>query len=152
MGRLFDAIAALCGLPSRVSFEGQAAMQLEFAAAPEDGSAYSLAIRDEGPWVIDWQPLVEQVLLDRSAGESVGCIAARFHNALAAVAVELATRAGCPRVALSGGCFQNRLLTERCLARLSEAGFEVYTHRQVPPGDGGIALGQILAAALRIEG
>jgi len=152
MGRLFDAIAALCGLPSRVSFEGQAAMQLEFAAAPEDTSAYCLAIRDDGPLVIDWQPLVEQVLLDRSAGESVGRIAARFHNALAAVAVELAARAGCPRVALSGGCFQNRLLTERCLACLSEAGFEVYTHRQVPPGDGGIALGQILAAALQIEG
>ncbi|HBO42801.1 MAG TPA: hypothetical protein DD670_02455, partial [Planctomycetaceae bacterium] len=72
----------------------------------------------------------------------------RFHNALADLTVQLARRAGCAQVVLSGGCFQNRLLTEQARRRLSEAGFNVYTHHRVPPGDGGIALGQAYLAGL----
>jgi hydrogenase maturation protein HypF len=151
MGRLFDAVAALCGLRDRVSFEGQAAMQLEYAADRSAVAPYPLAIHDQTPAIVDWQPLLEHVLADLAAGVSIGCIAGRFHGALAELAVSLARRADCPTVVLSGGCFQNHLLAQRARASLSEAGFDVYTQRLVPPGDGGLSLGQILGAALQAE-
>jgi len=150
MGRLFDAVATLCGLPARISFEGQAAMLLEFAADPEERDAYPLPLAEGG--VADWEPLVRAVLSDRADDAPAGRISGRFHNALADLAVAVAQRSGQSRVALSGGCFQNALLTERVRARLSQAGFRVYTHRQVPPGDGGIALGQLRVAARKSLG
>jgi hydrogenase maturation protein HypF len=149
MGRLFDAVAALCGLKDRVSFEGEAAMQLEFAVDPAETAGYPLPMSDTLPAVVDWRPLVDGVLEDLRAGRSRGTVAGRFHNALADLAVRLARRAVCGRVVLTGGCFQNRWLTRRVRAQLSEAGFDVYTQRRVPPGDGGIALGQVLGAALQ---
>jgi len=156
MGRLFDAVAALCGLPAVISFEGQAAMALEFAAptaednATEEG-AYPLPISDATPAVADWEPMLRAVLADRAAGVPVGPISARFHNALAEMAVAVARRSGCSQVVLTGGCFQNALLTGRVRTRLLQSGFTVYTHRRVPPGDGGIALGQVFVAARQIE-
>jgi hydrogenase maturation protein HypF len=87
--------------------------------------------------------MIRQVLADRAAGEPVARISARFHNALADWALAVARRWGGSQVVLSGGCFQNALLTERVQSRLAEAGFHVFTHRQVPPGDGGIPLGQV---------
>ena len=152
MGRLFDAVAVLCGLPTRISFEGQAAMALEFAADWEPREAYPLPLSETTPLAADWEPLVRAVLSDRDAGESVGRISARFHNALADLAVAIARRWGGSEVVLSGGCFQNALLTERVGARLLESGFKVYTHLEVPPGDGGIALGQLWIAARRSRG
>jgi len=156
MGRLFDAVAAICGLPPVISFEGQAAMALEFAADREHQDAYPLPLlpgKSPGaPAVADWEPLVQAVLDDRRAGVPVGLIAARFHNALAALAVAIARRSGCSQVVLTGGCFQNALLSQRVRARLSQAGFNLYTHREVPPGDGGIALGQLIIAARRAKG
>ena len=146
MGRLFDAVAALCGMGSQISFEGQAAMALEFAADWEHRDAYPLPLSEGAPAVADWEPLVRSVLRDRASDVPVGRISARFHNALAELAVAIARRSGCRRVALSGGCFQNALLTDRVHERLSRAGFDVYTHQQVPPGDGGIALGQLIVA------
>jgi hydrogenase maturation protein HypF len=151
-GRLFDAVAALCGLPTRISFEGQAAMALEFAADPEEREAYPLPLSDATPPVADWEPLVRAVLSDRAAGETVGRISARFHNALAELAATVAQRWGGTEVVLSGGCFQNALLTERVGVRLLQSGFKVYTHFEVPPGDGGIALGQLWIAAKRSKG
>jgi hydrogenase maturation protein HypF len=184
LGRLFDAVAALCGLLDRVSFEAQAAMALEFAVDETVQEAYPLPLQtapgsgartpenspameaDEtrtgsGAWtpgrspafvggsafVGDWEPLVCGVLSDRLHGVPIGVIAAKFHNALAAWAVAVAQRVGCPQIVLSGGCFQNAVLETRVRQRLSSAGFRVYTHHSVPPGDGGIALGQILIAA-----
>jgi hydrogenase maturation protein HypF len=152
MGRLFDAVAVLCGLPARISFEGQAAMALEFAADPQERGAYPLSLSDSTPRAADWEPLVRAVLSDRAAGETVGRISARFHNALAELAVAVAERWGGREVVLSGGCFQNALLTQRVEPRLSESGFKVYTHLEVPPGDGGIALGQLWIAARRSKG
>ncbi|MBN2024635.1 MAG: carbamoyltransferase HypF [Pirellulales bacterium] len=150
LGRLFDAVAALCGLAPVISFEGQAAMALEFAVDPQHQEAYPLPLDESGspvgPRVADWRPLVEAVLADRAAGVSVGRIAARFHNALAELALAIARGAGISRVVLGGGCFQNRLLAARARTRLSEAGFNVYNPRGVPPGDGGIALGQVWLA------
>jgi hydrogenase maturation protein HypF len=154
MGRLFDAVAALCGLPAEISFEGQAAMALEFAAdgpavgaSADDGDAYPLPLSGDAPAVADWEPLVQAVLADRAAGVPVGRISLRFHHALAELAVAVAERSACRQVALTGGCFQNALLTSCVRARLLQKGFSVYTHQKVPPGDGGIALGQAYVAA-----
>jgi len=151
MGRLFDAVAAICGLFETISFEGQAAMALEYAVYPCEDDAYPLPLLDDEPLVADWEPLIRAVLADRAAGESVGHISARFHSALAELAATIARCSGCSQVVLSGGCFQNALLTERVRLRLLESGFNVYTHRAVPPGDGGIALGQVLLAARRMK-
>ncbi len=159
-GRLFDGVAALLGLAQRVSFEGQAAMALEYAADPlvEDAYPFALAAgeptapEDDADLVeLDWRPLLGALLEELHGGVRPAIIAARFHNALAGAIVELARRVGEPRVALSGGCFQNRLLTERALRGLEAAGFEVLLHRRVPANDGGISLGQVAVAAARLE-
>ena len=146
MGRLFDAWAALCGLPGRISFEGEAAMQLEFLADPDESARYEIPLGDAWPAVADWHPMLCQALEDRAAGIAPKIVAARFHNALAALAEQIAERSGCHHIVLTGGCFQNRLLTQRTRACLSKSGRAVYTQRVVPPGDGGISLGQILGA------
>lgn len=151
LGRLFDAVAALCGLPARVTFEGQAAMALEFAAGASLNDAYPLPLQARGPAILDWEPLVRAILADRTANISVAVISARFHNALADTAVTAARAADCPQVVLTGGCFQNALLTNLVRQRLAAAGFQVYHHQEVPPGDGGIALGQILVAARQLD-
>ena len=101
--------------------------------------------------ILDWAPLVQAVLADIRASTEPGVIAARFHNALVEAMVTTAQTVAEPVVALSGGCFQNRLLTERAIQRLQETGFEVLLHRQVPANDGGISLGQIAVAASRLK-
>jgi hydrogenase maturation protein HypF len=156
MGRLFDAVAAICGLSPVISFEGQAAMALEFAADESEQAAYNVALSaceagvSQGHDIVaDWEPLLLAVLADRAAGVPVARISARFHNALAEMAVDIARRVDPAMqmpVVLSGGCFQNALLLERVRARLLAAGYAVYTHHQVPPGDGGVALGQVFVA------
>ena len=150
MGRLFDAVAVLCGFQDRVSFEGQAAMQLEFAVDPTEDSAYPLPVLEGWPAVADWVPLLEAILADLMQGVRRETVAARFHNALANLALAWSARVGCSQVILTGGCFQNRVLLSRVRTRLSEAGFAVYTQHRVPCGDGGIALGQILGAAQQL--
>jgi hydrogenase maturation protein HypF len=176
MGRLFDAVAAICGLPPATSFEGQAAMALEFAAEESESQAYPLALlacstdggcgADASPapatklrqpqhnLVVDWEPLVQALLADGAAGVSVGRRSARFHNALAEMAVAVARAVGSPEIpiVLTGGCFQNALLTGRTRRRLSAAGFRVYTHHQVPSGDGGLALGQAFLTLRQMQG
>jgi len=149
VGRLFDAVAALVGLRQICEFEGQAAMDLEFAIGNiKTNEAYPLRIVDvePAPMVLDWFPTVSAILWDRSHGASIGEISARFHNALAETLVATAMRSGQSHVALSGGCFQNRYLLERSITRLRDEGFQPHWHRLVPPNDGGIALGQIAAA------
>lgn len=145
-GRLFDAVAALAGLNQKVTFEGQAAMELEFAldGVTED-EAYPFHISDGNPFMLDWQPVIEGVLADLRHQRPVGEIAAKFHNALAEMIVSAARKVGEKQIALSGGCFQNRYLTERAIQRLEQEGLHPYWHQRVPPNDGGIALGQILA-------
>ena len=104
------------------------------------------------PSILDWRPLLDAVLTDLRRGVATGIMAARFHNALVEAIVAVAQAAGERRVALTGGCFQNRLLTERAAERLERAGFEVLLHRQVPPNDGGISLGQVAIAAAQLSG
>jgi len=145
-GRLFDGVAALIGLRQEVRFEGQAAMELEFAVSPNITGAYQFAVQAGAPLVVDWEPAVLGVLEDLAHGETIGVIAAKFHNGLADMIAAVAREVGQPRIVLTGGCFQNKYLTEETARRLLDKGFQVYCHRRVPPNDGGIALGQIAAA------
>ncbi|MCX6971634.1 MAG: carbamoyltransferase HypF [Verrucomicrobia bacterium] len=147
-GRLFDAVAALVGLRQQSRFEGQAAMELEFAIdGTETGAIYELPVDSRhAPMQLDWSAMIAAIAADLQRGVSVGEIAAKFHNTLVEAIVEVARRIGCPRVALSGGCFQNRYLTEHAVTRLREAGFQPYWHQRVPTNDGGLALGQVFAA------
>jgi hydrogenase maturation protein HypF len=151
VGRIFDAVAALSGMRAISEFEAQAAMEFEFAATGTDVSAYPFRVRsdaaDEAPLVIDWEPIVEAVLADAGAGVTPALISDRFHATLAATAVEVAERTRLQKVLLTGGCFQNRHLTRKTVAALRAGGYHPYWHQRIPPNDGGISLGQVVAAA-----
>jgi hydrogenase maturation protein HypF len=149
-GRLFDAVASILGLRQKVTFEGQAAMELEFSVQPHVDDIYPFEIANRSPSVVDWAPMIPEILIDLQKGHSVGNIAAKFHNTLTEMIVAIARKVGQPRILLTGGCFQNRYLVERSVRRLSETGFRPYWHQRVPPNDGGIALGQVVAAARSI--
>jgi hydrogenase maturation protein HypF len=146
-GRLFDAVASLIGLRQRVTFEGQAAIELESVIDSEVSDLYQFEIGDGLPQIIDWAPMIAEILIDLRRGKSAGLISAKFHNTLTEVIIRIAERNGQPKVVLTGGCFQNRYLLERSVLRLSQAGFRPYWHQRVPTNDGGIALGQVVAAA-----
>ena len=148
-GRLFDAVASLINLRQVCRFEGQAAMELEFAipAAPPHDS-YQFGVNElDGVLIADWEPVVRAILRDHAHELAAGLIAARFHNALATMIATLARQVGEEKVLLTGGCFQNRYLTECVIGHISRAGLRPYWHQRVPPNDGGIALGQIVAAS-----
>jgi hydrogenase maturation protein HypF len=149
-GRLFDGVAALVGLHQSTSFEGQAAMALEHIADPDESTAYPVEVAGD-PAIVDWCPLLRALLEDLDRKVPAAVIAARFHNALAGTIVRIAREVGQTRVALTGGCFQNRRLTRQAKRGLLGAGFDVLLHRQVPPNDGGIALGQIAVAAAQLR-
>jgi hydrogenase maturation protein HypF len=121
-------------------------MQLEFAASAGTTAVYDYTIHTGPPSIIDWEPMIRQILDDVSRGTDPGTISAMFHNTLAEIVVQVARRIAEPRVALTGGCFQNRYLAEQTVQRLTMAGFCPYWHQRVPPNDGGIALGQAIAA------
>jgi len=173
VGRLFDAVAALVGLRQQTRFEGQAAMELEFAlegvkttdayeflyASPiskpqtpnpkpqSPVTTHPLALGPRpSPLIVDWSSVIKGILADLDRTVPVGQISARFHNSLAEAIVAVARQVGQQRVVLSGGCFQNRYLTERTVERARAEGFLPYWHQRVPPNDGGISLGQVVAA------
>jgi hydrogenase maturation protein HypF len=157
MGRLFDAVASLTGLIQRSSFQGQAAMALEFALDEHPPQVqYQIGLQSgndgaQGTLILDWRPMLQALLADIARGAPTSHMAAAFHNALVEALVAVAQRIGNTRVVLSGGCFQNRYLTERAIDRLRHAGFEPYWHQHVPPNDGGLALGQAMWAARLLE-
>jgi len=143
-GRIFDAVAALTGICTENGFEGQAAMALEFAADPVATSLYDFAI-EEG--IIDWRPMLRAILGDIDTGADPGAISGKFHATLAAMIVAAAKSVGDETVLLTGGCFQNALLLDYAADALEQSGFTVHTHHHVPPNDGGLALGQVMAMA-----
>ena len=158
MGRLFDAVAALAGVRAVASYEGQAAMELEWlATGSDDSDIYRFEVReslDENtPQIVDTRPLISGVVAYILQGADASAVARRFHSTAAAIVVEVCSRvrarAGPNTVALSGGVFQNALLTTEVRARLEREGFRVATHHLVPPGDGGLSLGQLAIAAAR---
>jgi hydrogenase maturation protein HypF len=143
VGRLFDAVSSITGLAQQNRFEGQAAMLLE-------NEIGALRIEEAYPLLSgDWGPLIVEVLRDTREGVPIPQIAARFHNALVNWVVEVAGQVALNHIVLSGGVFQNRYLTERTATTLESLGFVVHTHRQVPPNDGGIALGQVVMSSAK---
>jgi hydrogenase maturation protein HypF len=153
VGRLFDAVAAILGLRDAVTYEGQAAVELEQRVDRDERAAYPVPVDESGLLSGAGAALVVAVVEDLSRGVHIGRIAARFHNGLAAAVVDavgvLSERTGLTTVALSGGVFQNVVLLERVVSGLGRAGVRVLTHGRVPPGDGGICLGQAVVAAAR---
>ncbi|NUM54563.1 MAG: carbamoyltransferase HypF [Candidatus Hydrogenedentes bacterium] len=148
-GRLFDAVASICGVCQRASYEGQAAMLLEALAkdAPAHGAAYRFDVIERGDGIVlDWAPVIRALAADVRNDEPPQHIAACFHDSLATAILEVSRRAHLYEVVLSGGCFQNSVLAERTIALLTDNGFLPHWHRFVPPNDGGIALGQAVFA------
>jgi hydrogenase maturation protein HypF len=146
-GRWFDAVAALLGAaPAATSYDGQAAAALEALAAPASAPPFELAITGGAPFEIDLRPAVVELARELARGAPRPHLAARFHTTLAVAVREACRRLPHRTVALSGGCFVNRRLAAETCALLAADGFEVLVHRRVPPGDGGLALGQAAIA------
>jgi hydrogenase maturation protein HypF len=157
-GRLFDAAAALLGVRDTISYEGQAAIELEQLADPAETGRYPAGLDagpangdGAGPLLVGGADLIRAAAGDLAAGTAPAVIAARFHNGVAAAIVAVCERLrdghGLGTVALSGGVFQNLLLTARAVAGLTDRGFRVLVHARVPCNDGGISFGQAAVAA-----
>jgi hydrogenase maturation protein HypF len=158
MGRLFDAVAALCGLRPVVSYEGQAAVELEAACDGSLRAPYPIDVVQQqgGSIVIDPRETIRAVLRDLDAGLAIGAVAESFHGAIAAATADACARAagahGLERVVLSGGVFQNRRLLEAAIARIERAGLTVLVPERLPVNDGGISYGQAAIAACSTAG
>jgi hydrogenase maturation protein HypF len=147
-GRLFDAAASIIGLRQETNYEGQAAIELEMAAADGIEESYPFDVTGEE---VDMRPMIEALVRDVTAGAARAVVAARFHNTVADMIVEVCRRIrredGMRRVCLSGGTFQNFTLLRRALSGMRRQGFEVFLHAETPPNDGGLSLGQAVIAA-----
>jgi hydrogenase maturation protein HypF len=157
VGRLFDAVAALCGIRAEINYEGQAAIELEARCDPSERGVYPLPVMTAGGLlVIDPLQTLTALVADLSAGVAVPAVAARFHAAVAAATVEACARAAAQRgtdtVVLSGGVFLNRRLLEATLDGLRAEGLRALTPERLPAGDGGISYGQAAVAAAREDG
>jgi hydrogenase maturation protein HypF len=156
-GRLFDAAAAILDVRDAISYEGQAAIELEQLADPDEQSGYRAGLqagRGPGePILADGADLIRAVCGDLAAGVPRETVAARFHQGVAALiedcCVQIRDRTGLSAVALSGGVFQNLLLLRLTVDRLEAGGFRVLLHARVPCNDGGISLGQAVVASAR---
>jgi len=153
LGRLFDAAAALIGVRGVIDYEAQAAIDLETCAAdaPDESKDYPFTIIEEnGISIIKVRDMITDIIKDINDKISKEAVAARFHNTIARLITEvcrdISNKTGLKKIALSGGVFQNRILFRKSARMLEEAGFEVYTHHQVPCNDGGISLGQVTIA------
>jgi len=152
MGRLFDAASSLCGLRDTISYEGQAAIELEGVAALGENGSYPCSLRQEGDaLVIAAEEIIGALVDDLSAGTGPEVAAARFHNAVLDMVADVVARlregTGLDEVALAGGVWQNARLLAGALERLGATGMAVHAHRLVPPNDGGVSLGQAAIAA-----
>lgn len=150
-GRLFDTAAALLGLRREIHYEGQAAVELELAAAGQQGNVLSYDILGGSPRLLDFRPAFAEMVYALKAGDSPAYLAASFHTTMAVATVDMIKRisldTGLKKVALSGGVWQNVTLLTKTRKLLDESGFDCYIHRQVPPNDGGLSLGQAIIAA-----
>lgn len=146
MGRLFDGVSALLGICHGTTFEGQAAMELEFLSELSDEkSFYSFELIGG---IIDWVPMIGQILQDINKGVAKSDIAAKFHNTLVRFIQAVTQEEGLSQVVLSGGVFQNKRLVEQTVACLENQGLDVFTHQNIPPNDGGISCGQLFASKI----
>lgn len=155
MGRLFDGAAAILGIKTRCSYEGQGAILLEAAAVKNEVGLYPILLSGS-PLVFDWREMIRSIVRERDQGVDTGVIAARFMNTLVEMAAKMAVAAredtGLNRVCLSGGSFQNMYIMHRLPARLRAEGFKVYHHSRVSTNDEGIALGQLMIANAKWKG
>jgi hydrogenase maturation protein HypF len=155
LGRLFDAVAAICGIRNRVNFEGQAAMELEMAAVEEGEGVYEYAWETDGTCRIFTAPIIRGVVDDVVKGKPIGEISSRFHRTLISLFTDLSVQIGkehkLKRVVLSGGVFQNLILLSGLTRELARKNFNVFSHQQVPTNDGGICLGQAVVAAAKAK-
>ena len=155
MGRLFDAIAAIAGIRYKTSYEGQAAMELEMAVAPAVPDDYPFAWTSDGPYVIQPSALIRAVIADIQDKTPLPVVSARFHNTVVRMTAELCRKirgdSGINRVALSGGVFQNVTVLSGLTRVLADDGFQVFSHSLLPANDGGLALGQAVSAAMRMQ-
>jgi hydrogenase maturation protein HypF len=153
-GRMFDVAAALCGLRSEAVYDGQAACELEAAAKQVDDYYGFTLDRSSEPWVVDTRQAFREMMVDTDSGSSAGVVAGKFHATMALSIIDttaaLSRETGVERVALSGGVFQNEVLTDWVVKGLKAAGLTTYIHRRVPCNDGGISLGQAVIAANRV--
>lgn len=153
-GRLFDTVAALLGIRQTINYEGQAAIELELAAQGCVGRVLPCSICEiEGKWVLDYRPLLAALCQELQAGVAISQLAADFHTTLAAATCEVTAKisqtTGIREIVLSGGVFQNITLLSQIIGMLAQYGLKIYLHRQVPPNDGGLALGQAMIAGER---
>jgi hydrogenase maturation protein HypF len=152
-GRLFDAVSALLGVCKTITFEGQAAVELEMSSAStgsDEVFPYHVELAD-GVWQVHLEPLFKAIVHQITDGIPISRLAETFHTTVASIAASVASlihqERGIRDVVLTGGCFQNRLLLEKTIGSLRGAGLNVFMHRQVPCNDGGVALGQAVVAA-----
>lgn len=146
VGRLFDAVASILNIRQRVSFEGQAAMELEYLLEDYDlDESYKCKIikNENGIFILDWSNMIKEILEEKNKNISKNIISLKFHNALVNSIVEISKLVNEKNIALSGGCFQNKYLLEKSILKLRENGFNVFWNKEVPANDGGISLGQI---------
>jgi len=150
-GRLFDAVSALIGLKDTISYEGQAAIELEQAIEPEDGGYRGDVRKERDVWILDPLPIVAEAASEVMRKRSAGVISARFHNGMVSMLCDAVQKiggeTGLTRIALSGGVFQNVYLLERMEIELTKLGFAVYSHLEVPSNDACISLGQAYIGA-----
>lgn len=154
MGRLFDGVAAILGIKTHCSYEGQGAVLLEAAADENERGAYTVALCGQ-PLRFDWRDMIREIVRDRDGGVENGIIAARFMNTLVDMAVRqceyAGEKTGLDRVVLSGGSFQNMFIMNALPTALEKRGFKVYHHSRVSANDEGISLGQLMIAQARLE-
>jgi hydrogenase maturation protein HypF len=154
-GRLFDAVASILRISDEITFEGEAAIELEMRSAQGENGHYPFDIVDGEVAQIDTRPLIKKVVKDLKGGTSVSVISSKFHNTVKEIIITVAKRIrdreGLERVALSGGVFQNFLLLNSAIEGLEKEGFSVWTNHRVPPNDGGISLGQAAVAMERVK-
>jgi len=148
-GRLFDAVSSLLMLKQYSSFEGQAAMQLEFSADKYTKEYYPFDIHDAEISIIDWQTSFEALIDDIRKGAAPSTISSKFHNTLVEIIYSMAEKYNMQKAILSGGCFQNVVLLERTIVKLESKSVKVYWHQRIPPNDGGISVGQIAEYLIR---
>jgi len=157
VGRLFDAVSSILDLCQYNAFEGKAAMKLEFIMGNlKTDEIYDFKIINSESqipsYTIDWAPTIKAILDDLNLKTPLKSISAKFHNTLTEIIISMARHVGEEKVVLTGGCFQNKYLLERAIDRLNSEGFSTYWPERIPPNDGGIALGQIVAASRILEG
>ena len=155
LGRLFDGVAAICGIRQRVNFEGQAAMEMEMLAEETAESRYSYEWEGKEGLRILPAPIIRGVVKDIQNRVPVARIGAKFHSTLIYLFADLCDlireSRGLNRVVLSGGCFQNATLLSGLIQALEKRNFQIFSHHQVPTNDGGISLGQAVVAAAELR-